>query len=104
MLKNYGYHLEHNFGHGQQYLALLRVMLNWLAFLLHTTLDLCDAHSSAACRRARHPPRPSSTTCKPCPAILETSPSWQALSNFMFTQRELDTDAPSPPRKRAQRR
>ena len=42
VLKNYGYHLEHNFGHGQQYLALVLVMLNVLAFLYHTVLDLCD--------------------------------------------------------------
>ena len=42
VLKNYGYHLEHNFGHGQQYLALVLVMLNLLAFLFHTTLDPRD--------------------------------------------------------------
>jgi hypothetical protein len=42
VLKNYGYHLEHNFGHGQQYLALVLVLLNLLAFLFHTVLDLCD--------------------------------------------------------------
>ena len=34
--------LEHNFGHGQQYLAMVLIMLNLLAFLFHTTLDLCD--------------------------------------------------------------
>lgn len=40
VLKNYGYHLEHNYGHGQQYLSAILVMLNLLAFLVHTVLDL----------------------------------------------------------------
>ena len=102
VLKNYGYHLEHNFGHGQQYLALLRVMLNWLAFLFHTPLDLCDAHY----RRVRAELATRQTffhDVQALPRYLYFA-SWQALSNFMFTQRELDTDAPAPPRKRAKRR
>jgi hypothetical protein len=40
VLKNYGYHLEHNFGHGQHYLSAILVMLNLLAFLVHTVLSL----------------------------------------------------------------
>jgi len=42
-LKTKGYHLEHNFGHGQQHLAALLATFNLLAFLLHTLLDLLDA-------------------------------------------------------------
>jgi hypothetical protein len=42
-LKTKGYHLEHNFGHGQQYVAALLATFNLLAFLLHTLLDLLDA-------------------------------------------------------------
>jgi hypothetical protein len=42
-LKTKGYHLEHNFGHGQQHLASLLATFNLLAFLLHTLLDLLDA-------------------------------------------------------------
>jgi hypothetical protein len=41
-LKTKGYHLEHNFGHGQQHLASLLATFNLLAFLLHTLLDLLD--------------------------------------------------------------
>ena len=41
-LKNRGYHLEHNFGHGQQYLSALLVTLNLLAFLFHTLLWLTE--------------------------------------------------------------
>lgn len=39
-LKTQGYHLTHNFGHGQQYLAATLVSLNLLAFLMHTVFDL----------------------------------------------------------------
>ena len=42
VLKTKGYHLEHNFGHGDQYLASLLLSLNLLAFLFHTVLDLVD--------------------------------------------------------------
>ncbi len=42
VLKNRGYNLEHNFGHGKNNLAALFLTLNLLAFLLHTTLELVD--------------------------------------------------------------
>ena len=43
VLKTKGYHLEHNFGHGQQHLAMTLLTLNLLAFLFHTVLHLVDA-------------------------------------------------------------
>jgi len=39
VLKNHGYHLEHNFGHGKQHLAQQFVLLNLLAFAFHTVCD-----------------------------------------------------------------
>jgi hypothetical protein len=42
VLKTKGYHLEHNFGHGQQYLAMTLITLNLLAFLFHTVSHLTD--------------------------------------------------------------
>jgi hypothetical protein len=42
VLKTKGYHLEHNFGHGQQHLANFMLTLNLLAFLFHTVLELLD--------------------------------------------------------------
>lgn len=42
VLKTKGYHLEHNFGHGQQHLTTTLLSLNLLAFLLHTYLHLVD--------------------------------------------------------------
>ncbi len=41
-LKTQGYHLEHNFGHGETYLASLFAAMNILAFLFHTMLEFMD--------------------------------------------------------------
>jgi hypothetical protein len=43
ILKTKGYHVEHNFGHGQQYLAAIMLSLNLIAFLFHTVLEWSDA-------------------------------------------------------------
>lgn len=43
VLKTKGYHLEHNFGHGEQNLAAVLLTLNLLAFLFHTVLHLLDS-------------------------------------------------------------
>jgi hypothetical protein len=42
VLKNHGYELEHNFGHGENYLAMTLVSLNILAFAWHTVLDILE--------------------------------------------------------------
>ena len=39
VLKSDGYHLEHNFGHGKQNLAMMFAALNVLAFAFHTVCD-----------------------------------------------------------------
>jgi hypothetical protein len=41
-LKTKGYHFEHNFGHGKQFLAATLLSLNLIAFLFHTVLELLD--------------------------------------------------------------
>jgi hypothetical protein len=41
-LKNHGYHLEHNFGHGSRYLAEAFFLLNLLAFFIHQIQELVD--------------------------------------------------------------
>jgi hypothetical protein len=40
-LKNQGYHLEHNFGHGKQYLSSVFAMLTMLAFLVDQLQKRC---------------------------------------------------------------
>ena len=42
-LKNQGYHIEHNFGHGKQHLSNNFFALNLLAFFIHQILQLCDS-------------------------------------------------------------
>lgn len=42
VLKNRGYNLEHNFGHGKQNLAALLVTFNLLAFACHTICDIAE--------------------------------------------------------------
>ncbi len=39
VLKNHGYELEHNFGHGQKFLAMTLAALNLLAFAWHAVLE-----------------------------------------------------------------
>lgn len=41
-LKNQGYHLEHNFGHGKQYLSEAFFVLNLIAFFMHQIFELTD--------------------------------------------------------------
>jgi hypothetical protein len=42
VLKNRGYNLEHNFGHGKNHAAEMFFLLNLLAFQMHTILELGD--------------------------------------------------------------
>lgn len=102
VLKNYGYHLEHNFGHGDQYLALVLVMLNLLAFLFHTVLELCDEQY----RRVRAELVVRRTFFNDLQALTHYLhfDSWSALIAFMFTQLELDVADNSPPRRRRTKR
>ena len=41
-LKTKGYNLEHNYGHGNNYLSNILAVFNILAFLFHTLLDIMD--------------------------------------------------------------
>ena len=87
-LKNRGYHLEHNFGHGEQYLSALLASLNLLAFLLHTVLWLTE---------------PTALQVRTALGTLQTFwgdvrtltrlfyfRSWAHLFDFMHTQLELE--------------
>ena len=56
VLKSNGYHLEHNFGHGKQNLAMMFAALNMLAFAIHTVYDCLEQIwiDARAAKRARH--------------------------------------------------
>ena len=42
VLKNHGYNLEHNFGHGKNHASEMYCLLNLLAFQMHSLLDIND--------------------------------------------------------------
>ena len=97
VLKNYGYHLEHNFGHGAEYLSMILVLLNLLAFLFHTVLDLVDE----VYQRLRTHLRVRKTFFTDLQALTRYMffASWEQLLNFMYVQLELDQPATSRRRK-----
>lgn len=49
-LKNQGYHIEHNYGHGKQYLSYNMYLLTLLAFYFHQVFELTDGVYQG-CRR-----------------------------------------------------
>ena len=51
-MKNHGYELEHNFGHGKKYLAMMLAALNFLAFAWHSILDELELAWQAARKHA----------------------------------------------------
>lgn len=99
VLKNYGYHLEHNFGHGKQYLAMILVLLNLLAFLVHTILDLCDP----IYQQLRTHLRVRTTFFNDLRTLTHYLyfAGWDQLLHFMYVQLELDQP---PPAKRRRKR
>lgn len=93
-LKTKGYHLEHNFGHGEQHLSSLLATLNMLALLTHTFLAYCDE----ACRLIRATLPTRKTFFDDIRALLRYMcfPSWEALMDFMMRGLEIGPYAPPP--------
>ena len=89
VLKTKGYHVEHNFGHGQQYLAAVMLSLNLLAFLFHTVLEWSD-DTYALLRQvlARR-----QTFFEDIRALMRYTvfDSWQHLMAFMIRGLELES-------------
>ena len=86
-LKHQGYHLEHNFGHGEQHLACFLLALNLLAFLLHTSLSLTDA-TYQGIRQALGRRTTFFDDIRTLTRYLYFD-SWLSLITFMFTRLEL---------------
>lgn len=89
ILKTKGYHLEHNFGHGNQHLASLLLSLNLLAFLFHTVLDLVDEQY----RAIRQTLGTRRRFFQDLEALLRyfQFENWDEVLVFMFKGLELDT-------------
>ena len=91
-LKTKGYHLEHNFGHGQKHLSSLLATMNMLALLTHTFLAFCDDNYQLI--RATLPTR--KTFFDDVRALLRYMcfPSWDAMLDFMMRGLEIGAYAP----------
>lgn len=89
VLKTKGYHIEHNFGHGSQYLASLLLSLNLLAFLFHTVLDLVDEQYRAI-RQALGTRRRFFQDMEALLRYFQFE-NWDDVLTFMFKGLELDT-------------
>jgi len=87
-LKQHGYHLEHNFGHGSHYLSMILLILNLLAFLSHTLLDLTD-QLYRQIRQALHSRQTFFNDLRALTRYLDFE-SWSHLLTFMAQQLELD--------------
>jgi hypothetical protein len=87
-LKTKGYHLEHNFGHGQKELSNFLVTLNLVAFLFHTVLELSDARY----RLLRQTLVRRDTFFNDIRALTRyiCFDSWQAMLQFMLRGLELE--------------
>jgi hypothetical protein len=94
VLKNRGYHLEHNFGHGQKHLSSLLAAMNILAFLYHAFLDFCDEKYRLI--RAALPTRQTFFDDLRTLTRYMLFADWDALMDFMMRGLEIGPYAPKP--------
>lgn len=89
VLKTKGYHIEHNFGHGDLHLSSLLLSLNLLAFLFHTILDMVDEEYQAI----RQALGTRQKFFQDMEALMRyfLFENWEHLLSFMFKGLELDT-------------
>jgi len=86
-LKTKGYHLEHNFGHGQEHLASLLAAMNILAFLYHTFLSFTDKNYRLI--RAALPTRQTFFDDLRALTRYLLFANWDALMDFMMRGLEI---------------
>jgi hypothetical protein len=77
ILKNNGYHFEHNFGHGKENLAMMFAAMNLLAFAFHTGCD-CVEDLWITARQARRARKRLFEHIRTITAYL-VFPSWNIL-------------------------
>jgi anthranilate phosphoribosyltransferase len=87
VLKNRGYRLEHNYGHGKQYLSTVLLSLLLLAFLFHTALHLSNLQYQAI-REELGARRTFFNDLRALTRYLYFD-SWSHLLGFMYEQLEL---------------
>ena len=95
VLKNNGYHIEHNFGHGKRYLAMTFAAMNLLAFAFHTVCDCLEELWQAA-RAAKGSRRRCFEHSRTLSAYL-VFPSWRIFMQSLIASKPPPPDtAPSP--------
>jgi hypothetical protein len=85
ILKNNGYHLEHNFGHGKQNLAMLFAAMNLLAFAFHTVCD-CLENLWIKARNAKRARKRLFEHIRTITAYL-VFPSWDTLMTTLINSK-----------------
>jgi len=82
-LKNQGYHLEHNFGHGHKNLSMIFFMINLVAFYVHQILDLTDPLYQKV-RYTKFTSRKEFWNQLRCTIRILIFPHWQSLMQFIW--------------------
>lgn len=85
VLKNNGYHLEHNFGHGKRTLASVLVVINLLAFSLHNAAEIAEKLWQEA--RAKCGTRVRLFNVMNSLTAYLVYPSWRAFMSMIVTGR-----------------
>ena len=85
VLKSNGYHLEHNFGHGKQNLAMVFAAMNLLAFAIHTVCD-CLEQVWIDARTAKRARKRFFEHIRTITAYL-VFPDWQTLMQTLIDSR-----------------
>ena len=83
VMKNHGYEFEHNFGHGEKFLAMTLAAMNLLAFAWHTALDILEPPWIAARQAAAK--RKSFFEYLATITAFAVFPSWPALIQALTT-------------------
>jgi len=89
-LKNQGYHLEHNFGHGEKHLSYNLLLFNILAFLMHQIFELSDRYYQNC--RSKFTSRKEFWNQLRCTIRILIFPSYESLLKFV-----IDPDNGVPP-------
>ena len=92
VLKNQGYNLSHNFGHGKEHLANVFFCLNLLAFLLHTVQHLLNKPYRLL-RETLSVRRTFFNDIKALTRYIVFN-NWDSLFDFMIEGLELDSPPP----------
>jgi hypothetical protein len=85
VLKNNGYNLEHNFGHGKEHLAMTFAAMNLLAFAFHTVCD-CIEDRWIHARQAKRARKRFFEHIRTITAYL-IFPSWDVLMTTLIESR-----------------